>query len=200
MVKAIIFDLGNTVFNPDWALINEAIKKDVGIPIFLSPDLKKLYNDKVLIGEIPMKVIFEEIIKRSGSKRRLNEVIDSYKKNYKKYTFISGNIIQFISLLKRKYKVYALSNTNEIHTEVNRERGIFNSFDKVFLSFKLGMKKPNEKIYREILKDIKLQPPDIVFIDDNEENIKKASEIGFKTIKFDGFNKLKDIFNSIDIN
>ena len=43
--------------------------------------------------------------------------------------------------------------------------------------------KPNKNFYNHILEKYSIQPKDLLFIDDNEENISSASEIGITTLK-----------------
>ena len=44
-------------------------------------------------------------------------------------------------------------------------------FDKVYLSFELGCRKPNKKIYDYILQDLKCDVGDLLFIDDDKTSI-----------------------------
>ena len=58
-----------------------------------------------------------------------------------------------IKKLKENYKIFALSNTNALHKEVNKKRGFFDAFNKLFLSFEMGMKKPDKRIFIRILEE-----------------------------------------------
>ena len=44
--------------------------------------------------------------------------------------------------------------------------------------------KPHKDFFYEVLEETKLQPYQILIIDDHDENIKKARELGFYTITF----------------
>ena len=44
-------------------------------------------------------------------------------------------------------------------------------FDKVYLSFELGCRKPNKKIYDYVLQDLKCDVGDLLFIDDDTTSI-----------------------------
>ena len=45
------------------------------------------------------------------------------------------------------------------------------------------MKKPDREIFEYILNDLKAEPEEVLIIDDSEENIKAASQMGINTIK-----------------
>ena len=47
-------------------------------------------------------------------------------------------------------------------------------FDYVYLSFEIGIRKPDRKIYEYVLNDLKTLPENILFIDDDTNNILTA--------------------------
>ena len=61
-------------------------------------------------------------------------------------------------------------------------------FDHVYLSFELGMKKPDQEIYDYVQQDLGLPPENILFIDDIMENIIAAKENGWQTCHATGRN------------
>ena len=98
--------------------------------------------------------------------------------------------IDLIHKIRQKYPVFLLSNTNNIHITASnnylkKTHGI-NSleilFDKLFLSYEMGMWKPDTEIYYEVLRSINLEPNEVVFFDDNLQNIESAKAIGIQKI------------------
>ena len=97
--------------------------------------------------------------------------------------------LRFLKTLAEKYKLYLLSNTNEIHlTAVNsllkQETGkenIDDLFTKAYYSHKIKLRKPNKDVYEFIAKDAGIDPQETLFIDDLENNIEAAASLGFKT-------------------
>ena len=55
--------------------------------------------------------------------------------------------------------------------------------DDVLISAEIHKIKPNKDFYNYILNKYNIQPKDLLFIDDNEENISSASEMGITTLK-----------------
>ena len=55
--------------------------------------------------------------------------------------------------------------------------------DDVLISAEIHKIKPNKDFYNYILNKYNIQPNDLLFIDDNEENISSASEMGITTLK-----------------
>jgi len=57
-------------------------------------------------------------------------------------------------------------------------------FDEYVLSYETGSRKPQPEIYIEALDRSRAVPEECVFIDDLENNIQAASELGIRTIHF----------------
>ena len=46
-----------------------------------------------------------------------------------------------------------------------------------------GTRKPEEQFYLKLLDRLKLNPEEVVFLDDFGQNLKTAQKMGFRTIK-----------------
>jgi len=189
MVKAILFDLGDTVIANDWKARNAAVKTETGVDIIRTPEIKAL-NDEIVLGNNVMKDLFIKIIETSNLTIDPKEVVDSYTRNYEKYCPVNGSMITLVDNMRKKVKVYALSNTNDIHKSVNIKRGIYNHFDGAFLSCDMKMKKPDPAIFQFVLKEIQCPPSEVLLIDDNEDNIASAKNVGLQTIRYTDYEDL----------
>ena len=56
-------------------------------------------------------------------------------------------------------------------------------FDKVIESAKIGLRKPDPRIYQMMIKTLGVDPTNCVYLDDLGVNLKPAREMGMKTIK-----------------
>lgn len=70
-------------------------------------------------------------------------------------------------------------------------------FDYVWLSFELGLRKPDERIYKVVEEQCKIKPNNIMFIDDREDNIEAARNRGWNTCNATGheLDKIKESVN-----
>ncbi len=66
--------------------------------------------------------------------------------------------------------------------------------DKIYVSAEMNEIKPDTNFYHYILNDLNIKASDLLFLDDNEENINGAKELGINTIKI---NKDSDILEEI---
>ena len=62
----------------------------------------------------------------------------------------------------------------------------------MIISGKVGLKKPDIKIYQLALKKFDCIPSQTLFIDDRPENTDSAKELGLNVITLDNPNKLKE--------
>ncbi len=82
--------------------------------------------------------------------------------------------------LSKKYRLFVLSNTNEIHYNFFTKQNYWKPelFEKVYFSHILKMRKPDREIFDFVLAENNLIAEETIFVDDNAQNVKSASEIG----------------------
>ena len=81
--------------------------------------------------------------------------------------------------VKKKFPVACLSNTNEMHWPTQKDADfLHNIFDQMFLSYQLGMVKPDQEIYRHMIHSIGIPAQHILFLDDNQINVDGATQLG----------------------
>lgn len=110
--------------------------------------------------------------------------------------------VLFLEKLSKRYKLYLLSNTNSIHYDVyineftNKFGYNFNTlFEKVFWSFKVGMRKPNADIYQYVKSEIGINHNEMLFIDDTKTNTEAAIKNGIPSLWLAPDKKLSDLFD-----
>ncbi|MFR3313439.1 MAG: HAD family hydrolase [Alphaproteobacteria bacterium] len=57
--------------------------------------------------------------------------------------------------------------------------------DKIFVSYELGLLKPDKAIYQSVLEKLNAKPEEVIFIDDKRENVEAAKSLGINGIVFD---------------
>ncbi len=86
-------------------------------------------------------------------------------------------------------RIAALSNANELHTPLHRQR--FGSvIENFFFSDEIGHVKPERAIYEHVFHDLGVPPGRIAFFDDTPVNVDAARKIGIAAYTVDGFTAL----------
>ena len=95
--------------------------------------------------------------------------------------------LEFLQMLKGKYKLFLLTNTDCIHINHFEDkvgesfsRDFYQCFDKVYYSYEMGMRKPDPAIFRELIKRHELHPQRTLFVDDKKENTDAAAALGIQ--------------------
>jgi putative hydrolase of the HAD superfamily len=99
--------------------------------------------------------------------------------------------LELLETLKRKYNVYLLSNTNNIHLQyinnillprVNHHNSLDYFFHQAYYSHRMKMRKPDAEIFEQVLDEGKFLPSETLFLDDNQSNVEGAAKLGIKTV------------------
>lgn len=187
--KAVIFDFGNVIINIEFQRIYQTFAKFTSkSPAYIE---KKITEDQIFrryeSGQFTDEEFREVIRQTLGFPLSDHEVDTAWNAIL---LDIPSDRIDLIHNIRQKYPVYLLSNTNNIHitasnSYLKKAHGINNLdllFDKLYLSYEMGLWKPDAEIYREVLRANKLQPNEVIFFDDNHHNIESAKAIGMQTI------------------
>ena len=92
-----------------------------------------------------------------------------------------------ISSLAGVCRLALLSNTNTLHWDLIRDQtSIFQHFDRLFLSYEIRYCKPEIGAFDIVLGSVSVSPPDILFLDDMEQNITSARRLGIRAVQVNG--------------
>lgn len=106
-------------------------------------------------------------------------------------------VVDYAHSLKNRCKIAVLSNLMPFDKKrIDNQYDLY-EFDYVYLSFEIGLKKPDKQIYEYVLNDLKIDANDILFIDDDTDNISIAKECGWNTCQAFGY-ELDKIKKSVE--
>lgn len=187
-IKNIVFDLGGVIINIDYALLIEAFSK-IGLPHFESffsqKEQKKLF-DLYEKGMISSQEFREELKKHCKPDTTDADIDFAWNAML---LDLPKERLDFLIRIKRNYRTFLLSNTNEIHMifinnylkkqfEINN---LNEHFEKVYLSYEVKMRKPDAEIFKLVLNQNNLSKEETLFIDDSVQHIDSASRLGIST-------------------
>lgn len=186
-ITTLIFDLGGVLVNLDWDRCVGNFER-IGIPTMkemLSTTLQKDFVLKYEKGEIDTEQ-FRNELRKIAVKDVTDEELDMAWESL--LLDIPKHKLRTLKELKKKYRILMLSNTNPLsfdyclnHIFNVDGNGIDDYFDTCYLSYKMGMHKPNKDIFLKLLADANLTAEECLFLDDGVKNIKIAEELGFRT-------------------
>ncbi|MDZ7838611.1 MAG: HAD-IA family hydrolase [Actinomycetota bacterium] len=177
MIKLVIFDIGKVILNFDHHLTSQSL---AGFCPYSEPEIYNMIFEDLLFydyeeGKVSSKTYF----------RRIKEKL-SLEINYDHFFCIWGDIFTMIagmedivSRLQNKVKLYALSNTDEMHFLYLKDKfRVFNYFERIILSYEVHARKPDYAIYKETLRQAEIPADNSLFIDDIAQNVDAFIELG----------------------
>ena len=186
-IKNIIFDFGGVLLNLNMRACIDAF---ANLGYNKINELIDHYKQKGLFlqfeeGKISTNDFFIELKKIIGSDVPIEDLKEAY------LAFL-GDLprykLDLILKLHRKYRIYMLSNINQFifeyckKTYFETNNRIFDDyFNKAYLSFEMGVCKPDKLIFEKMIEDAKIIPNQCLFLDDSIANIETAKKIGFHT-------------------
>ncbi len=187
-LKNILFDMGNVLFSIDYKKTQEAFEA-LGYNNFsemYSQFTADALFEKLETGKISTEEFYEKLIASHAETVTEQQITSAWNGMLLHWRIES---LTFLKILAKKYKLYLLSNTNDIHLAavnnlLKQETGkesIDDLFTKAYYSHKINLRKPNADIFEFIARDAGINPRETLFIDDLKNNIEAAALLGFKT-------------------
>jgi len=187
-IRNIIFDLGGVILNINPALTVDAFR-NLGCKDFYEGDNESLCKELFynLENGSSSPEVFRDNVRMMFVNHKNDEEID------RAWTAMILDIpavrVRYLEELKKSYRIFLLSNTNEIHRrkfhrdfEAGFGYSFYDLFERNFYSHEMGMRKPNLQIYLKALSTAGLVPEETLFIDDMEENTEAARSAGMKVL------------------
>jgi len=191
-----IFDLGNVIVDIDFNRVLGAWSDFSRVPL---ATLKQSFT----MGEPFRQHERGEISDEDFAKALCEEM--SLPLSYEQFStgwqavFVSlrKEVITIMQQLREQgHRVVVLSNTNSLHTTYWPEQypEISAAADRIYLSQEMGMRKPEARIYQQLLTLEGYSAADAVFFDDNVDSIEGANQLGITSILVTDKNTLPGYF------
>jgi len=202
-IKSIIFDIGGVLELGEAPIKIKNCYHPKGVHEYVASKLKislDQYFDSI-------DTVYSESMENKISKQLLLKVMAQnlkttqknlqklYFKAYRKKFKTNKQLYRFaFNLRKKGYKIGILSDQWHLSKPVHAPKKLMKKFNAVIISCEVGLRKPDPKIYKLVLKKLKTKPSEAIFIDNQKWNIKPAEKIGFKTILY---KNNKQVFNEL---
>lgn len=111
-------------------------------------------------------------------------------KAWEKYLVgVPAERLELLLKIRQHYPVSVLSNTNCVHWAqacndffCYKDLGVNDFFDKLFLSYELGVEKPAPELYQKVIEGLGVPANEILFFDDSEVNCEAARQCGMQAL------------------
>lgn len=192
-IKALLFDLGGVVIDIDF---ERAFRGWQSISQLSFDEIRRAFKfdtpyEKHERGEIAWPeylVHLRAVLKLEGSDA---EIVEGWN------TIFVREIRETLELIRSVRAVvpcYAFTNTNPTHQGAwtAMAPGVVQSFDRVFASHEIGLRKPEKRAFEHIAAAIGVPPSSILFFDDLLENVEGARAAGLMAVHVRGPADVRD--------
>jgi len=187
-IKNIIFDLGGVIINLSVEKTHQAFASLSGLPL---EEIKSIVHHGAFFHEYE-KGLINDADFRSHLRESLNLKVGDAELDFAWNAMLLDIPIERIRLLEKLkpgFKIFLLSNTNNIHlqcfnNQVKQLTGfasIDQYFHQAYYSHLVKMSKPDVEIYEHVLRSSNLIADETIFLDDNKDNLTGANKAGIQT-------------------
>jgi epoxide hydrolase-like predicted phosphatase len=193
-IEAGIFDVGGVLISNQmahvWRDVLETLRLD-------EPTFRSAWRELGILlgnGQIEEAEFWRRFLERTGAAGALPDE-SLFVREYGRRWSVHQPVLDLVARLKELgLKTAVLSNTIAAHVSHNRERKLYEPFDVLVFSNEVGLSKPDAAIYRRCLELLGLEdrPQAAFFVDDLEENVIAAREVGLHGILFKDAAQLRE--------
>lgn len=194
-LKNIVFDFGGVIVDLDKQRVLDAFRElGVDAEAYIGRYAQAGPFERLELGETDTKMFCGELREAAAACLPGGDIPDA---------LTDGNIcrawnrmlvriprrrIEALKRLRQHYRLFMLSNTNEIHWNYSVD-SLFGQgddspraiFEQIFLSYQMRMAKPSSQIFSEMLSRAGINPDETLYIDDSYVNCEAAREAGMHT-------------------
>ncbi|MES2315635.1 MAG: HAD-IA family hydrolase [Patescibacteria group bacterium] len=191
MIKVIIFDADGVLIHSQRrfsVLLAEKynISLEETLPFFSGP------FQKCLVGGADLKEAITPYLKAWGWDKGVDSFLDVW---FTTEHIINEEIINYIQELRQNGILCFVATNNEKYRfqYMLQQMHFTNSFDKTYASAHLGSKKPDQEFFQKIFSELQnVNKNEILFVDDDEENIVGAKDFGIHAEFYTNFTDFKE--------
>jgi putative hydrolase of the HAD superfamily len=190
MIKCIIFDIGGVLLdfydNEYYGYLAKLSKRSKA---YIEKKLDPL-NARLDLGIIRTEYFEKKISELFHVKKNQVRLLEFYKEHAR----VNTKMVGLTEKLHKKYRIAVLSNVGFEKYDVNRRMIDYSKFDYRFLSCYMELRKPDPEIFRCALRKMRLRSDQVIFIDNQIENVLSARSVGIRSILFKSYKQLCNKF------
>jgi HAD superfamily hydrolase (TIGR01509 family) len=181
----VIFDVGGVVVPEAGAVIEREGARLAGVDYRRWAEALREPFQRTTSGEISLLQMYAIALAAVGSGADAQSLLDLHLAVYNEHSDerVPG-ILDLIARLRRRYRAACLTNTEPEIAHLNRQRGLFDPFERAYLSTEMGMRKPHPEIWLAVLRDLGCPAPRALYVDDKQEYVDAARALTMTALLF----------------
>ena len=175
-MKVLLLDADGVLFKSE-VLFSTLFSQEYGVPL---EDISEFFRGpfaQCQTGEKDMRDELPEYLE----KWKWNGDLDSFLQYWFESEFkLDEKLHTSVQHLRENGVLCCLASNNEKHRAAHLEKRLreMDALDKYYFSWSLKSKKNNPDFFEKIIEELKVAPEEIIFIDDEQQNIDTAKSLG----------------------
>ena len=196
MAKIIIFDMDGVLVHLNWyAVLAPMIRLSRKVAAEVR---RELVNDPTVKQSMLGRIGPRELHIKLCENLEVELEYPDFMCIWVKLLQANEEILPLVERLRSSHRLVIGSNTEEIHhTYCQQHVEARTQFDQCFLSFQMGLLKPDPQFFLHIIDKLNAAPADCVFIDDTAENVESARSVGMTSLHFTSNDNLQKNLTAI---
>lgn len=189
MFKALILDAdGVVLLNKE--RFSSKFSREYGVPIDKLSAFFQGEFQETLIGKKDLKDILKTTIPDWGVNHSVESLLEYW---FSSEANLNWDLLELVKNLKSQgIKIYLATNNEHHRTAyLAKNLGLENIFDKIYSSALVGFKKPHKEFYEYIIQDSGYLPEELIFFDDDLENVMGAQKLKIKSHVYNDLETIK---------
>lgn len=182
-IRVILFDLGNTLLPFDHMRAARALApyarrapEQLYQSFFDSPVQAR--HDE---GKLSGREFFEQVRQTYGLALTYEQFVPLWNDIF----WEDPAMTQLVGRLKARCRLVGISNTNELHFDYVRDRyAVVRAVPTWVLSYEVGVRKPDPKIYQRAMAAAGVPPAEILYVDDRLDLVEAGRALGLRAEPF----------------
>jgi len=182
-IRAVLFDFGGVLAEEGFrnGLVKLASEQGLDVKTMPEQGMKAVYDSGFVLGRGSAGDFWALMRERTGLRGdddSLTEVI------------LNGFVLRdwMIEVVKKLhaegYITGILSDQTHWLDELDEKYHFSRFFDHIYNSYYLGKGKQDSTLFTDVVADLKMQPAEVLFIDDNAINVSRAQAKGLRVIQY----------------
>ena len=180
--RLLLFDLGRVLIDFNQDLIAQRLMAHARRGL---PDILAFYKNTDIFYEFECgRISPEQALSSVNTMLGTRFSMEEFDALWSDIFYAKPDMERIVRQLRGRYRMFVVSDTNVLHYQFIKARfPVLDQFEEHILSFEVGVKKPDPRIFEEALRRGGVRAEEAVFIEDKEQNVEGARKLGLVGIR-----------------
>lgn len=197
-IIAVGFDFGGVIEGRPGSVFDHESSQVFDVSLQEFKTAYKKYKDQINSNLISKEDFWMKVAAQLNRSEKYDDFMEYLQNRPAKN--INHDVLEIVDALRgRGYKVGILSNNDLNARKGFIAKGIVEHFDAIIISAEVGYSKPDPKIFELFFQELGCPADQCIFVDDTEDSLSTAQEVGFHPILFTDPETLKEKLNQLGV-